>query len=166
MDAFQTFYRQHLRLVYAVAIARKADPALAEDWTQETFFRAWRQFSRLQTLPPPAQQAWLVRTVRHLAIDHWRRTRHAVLIEPAETHRPLAEEVVLRLDILQALARLEETDRQMVVLRYMLQMDSREIGQLLQLPEGTVRFRLQKCRAVLAEQLVAWNPDRKGAPHE
>ncbi len=165
MDAFETFYRQHLRLVYAVARARNADPALAEDLTQETFFRAWRAFALLEPMIPAAQQAWLVRTVRHLAIDHWRRTRHARFLLPDQPTRTLAEQSALRLDVAEALTRLEEEDRQIVVFRYGLQMTSREIGELLEMPEGTVRYRLQQCRAVLAETLAAWNPHPKGTPY-
>jgi|SRR5579871_2851124 len=161
MDAFETFYREHVRLVFAVAVARHTDTALAEDLTQETFFRAWRHFPRLAVLPPQAQQAWLVRTVRNLAIDHWRSARHGVLVELPPADRPLAERIALRVDVAHALDRLEEQDRQIVVLRYCLGISSREIGDLLQMAEGTVRFRLQKARRLLAERLAVWNPERE-----
>jgi RNA polymerase sigma-70 factor (ECF subfamily) len=164
MDAFESFYRDHLRLVYAVAAARVTDPAQVEDLVQDTFFRAWRHFHRLTLLPPQAQRAWLVRTARNLITDHWRAARHAApadLIRAAPA-RPLAERVALRLDVARALLTLREHDRQIVVLRYSLGMNSREIGALLQMPEGTVRFRLKQCRAALAERLAPWDPAKEG----
>jgi RNA polymerase sigma-70 factor (ECF subfamily) len=163
MDAFERFYRDHLRLVYAVAAARLGDPSQAEDLVQEAFFRAWRHFHRIAGLPAPAQRAWLVRTVRNLAVDQWRAARHAVPAEARpEPARPLAERIALRLDVARALVTLAEQDRQIVVLRYGLGMNSREIGDLLQMPEGTVRFRLQQCRAALAERLAPWDPVKEG----
>jgi DNA-directed RNA polymerase specialized sigma24 family protein len=38
-------------------------------------------------------------------------------------------------------------------------MNSREIGEALGMPEGTVRRRLSRCRAALAHHLSAWAPD-------
>jgi len=162
MEAFETFYRDHIKLVYGVAIAREGDPSRAEDLTQDTFFRAWRQYSRLATLPPPAQRAWLVRTVRNLAIDHWRVARHAVFVPPPgdAPDRPLADRIALQLDVTQALSTLAEEDRQIIVFRYYLEMNSREIGELLQIPEGTVRSRLKQCRTRLMRQLASWNPGK------
>jgi RNA polymerase sigma-70 factor (ECF subfamily) len=163
MDAFERFYRDNLRLVYAVATARLNDPSQVEDLVQDAFFRAWRHFHRIASLPAPAQRAWLVRTVRNLVTDQWRAARHTV---PAAAHaepaRPLAERIALRLDVARALVTLAEQDRQIVVLRYGLEMNSREIGELLQMPDGTVRFRLQQCRAALAERLASWDPAQEG----
>jgi RNA polymerase sigma-70 factor (ECF subfamily) len=158
MDEFEVFYRGNLGLVLALARTQGADPDQAEDLAQETFYRAWRHFERLACLEPPAQRAWLVRTLRHLAIDQW---RHESAISRAEQHLVpapmLREQIELRLDLVHALRHLEETDRMVMLLRFLLQMNSREIGEALRLPEGTVRFRLARGRKLLAEQLPGWN---------
>jgi DNA-directed RNA polymerase specialized sigma24 family protein len=65
----------------------------------------------------------------------------------------------LRIDVSRALAGLEPGDREIVILRYFLEMNSREIGEMLQVPEGTVRSRLLRCRQQLAERLSQWRPD-------
>src|SRR5262245_56155672 len=75
MDDLEAFYRRNVRLVYAMALAQDPNPTQAADLTQETFLRAWRHFERLSDMDPPAQRAWLIRTLRHLAIDQWRRER-------------------------------------------------------------------------------------------
>jgi len=115
----------------------------------------------------PAQRVWLARALRNLAIDHWRRERSEREAE-LEANTPaleMPERIALRLDVARALVVLEEIDRQIVVLRYCLGMTSREIGELLRMPEGTVRFRLMQCRRTLAERLAIWNPKETSESH-
>jgi RNA polymerase sigma-70 factor (ECF subfamily) len=156
VSEFESFYRQHLRLVHAVALARTADRDGAEDMTQETFLRAWRSFPHLSGLEPRAQRAWLCRTARNLAIDAWRRKR---LDSAPPAPGSGGEPSDLRLDVARALAELNEGDRELVVMRYLEEMNSREIGEALGLPEGTVRRRLVRCRELLAGHLSQWAPD-------
>jgi DNA-directed RNA polymerase specialized sigma24 family protein len=109
MDDLEALYRGRVRLVYAMALAQDPDPTRAEDLTQETFLRAWRHTERLATMDPPAQRAWLIRTVRHLAIDAWRWERafpHEALA-PSCPSLPPADRVALRLDVVRALGTLE-----------------------------------------------------------
>src|SRR5436305_8566282 len=138
MSDFEAFYRANLRLVYAMALARDANPGRAEDLTPETFLRAWQHRERRSELEPLAQRAWLVRTVENLAIDVWRRERWFTteLPERPDPSPGLTEGAALRLDVARALAALEEADRELVILRYFLQMNSREIAEMLGLAEG------------------------------
>jgi len=155
MSDFEAFYRANVRLIYALARARNA--AEAEDLTQETFLRAWQHFGRLSRAEPPAQRAWLVRTLRNLATDVWRRQRaDAVWREPLP--EPESDRADLRADLQHALKTLDGHDREIVTMRYLEEMNSREIGEALGLPEGTVRRRLAECRGVLAQHLSQWAP--------
>src|SRR5215470_7636204 len=101
MNEFDAFYRCNLRLVYAMALARGLPPCAAEDLTQETFLRAWRHFGLLSGLEPLAQRAWLLRTLRNLASDAWRRRRPVVgeLHEDEGPSEEPAERAALRLDV-------------------------------------------------------------------
>ena len=159
MDKFDAFYHTHMRFVYAIALSRGVPPCEAEDLTQETFLRAWNHFWQVAAFELPAQRAWLRRVLHNLANDAWQRNRSLITEEeqavaPAES----VENMALRLDVARALSRLEEKDREIAVLRYFLQMNSREIGELLQIPESTIRRRLMDCRKQLAEQLLSWGP--------
>ena len=126
MEHFERFYRDNVRWVLAVAAGRAAGAVQAEDLTQETFLRAWQHYPVVSQLPLPAQRAWLVQTVRHLATDDWRRqVRNGG--RPAVGDSP-AEPVELRLDVDAALAELSPEDRDLVAMRYVEGMNSREIG--------------------------------------
>jgi RNA polymerase sigma-70 factor (ECF subfamily) len=156
MGEFERFYRSHVRLVQALALSRTGEAGAAEDVTQETFLRAWRNFGEVGPLPPPAQRAWLLRTARNLAIDRWRRQQRESQAIPDP--QPEAWPAELQMDVAAALAELAEGDRELVMMRYVEEMNSREIGEVLGVPEGTVRRRLSRCREVLAARLSQWDP--------
>ena len=162
MVEFETFYRKHVRLVYGLARARAGGPEQAEDLTQETFLRAWRSFGGLSGMEPAAQRAWLMRTVRNLSIDAWRRREVEVVgstMVAGSAWEGAQQESELHLDVVAALGELEEGDRELVVMRYVEEMNSREIGEALGRPEGTVRRRLARCRELLARRLAQWGPE-------
>ena len=159
MSEFEAFYREHVGLVHALARGRSADAWQAEDLAQDTFLRAWQHFGSLSGLGPPVQRAWLARTLRNLSIDAWRRNSAAP--ELLEDDAPAAageEQAALRIDLAQALSQLGDMDREMVMLRYLGDLNSREIGEAMGIPEGTVRRRLAESRETLAEHLSAWAP--------
>jgi RNA polymerase sigma-70 factor (ECF subfamily) len=166
MNDFEAFYRQNLRLVYATVLARRADREFAEDVAQETFYRAWRHFSRLSKVEPPAQRAWLVQTATRVIIDEWRREQRrreerGATVGNTPTDAAEESEVALRVDAARALAELDEMDRQIVLLRYFSQVNSNEIGKMLDMPESTVRYRLAQARRALATHLMVWRGERE-----
>jgi RNA polymerase sigma-70 factor (ECF subfamily) len=167
-DEFEQFYRENVRLVYATAMAQTANSAAAEDLTQETFVRAWKNLSLLRPMDPPMRRSWLLRTVRNAVIDTFRQESRREAREMADWEMVASKgdagstASALRVDVARALAGLRVTDREIVVLRYFGELTSREIGETLGIPEGTVRQRLTECRRTLSELLASWDaPNRQ-----
>jgi RNA polymerase sigma-70 factor (ECF subfamily) len=110
---------------------------------------------------------WLARLTRNLLIDHYRRTRQDRATDSIEEQLPLLEErtaASARTDgllagreageILQgALGKLSPELRETVILRDLEQLEYREIAEVLRVPEGTVKSRLNRGRAELARLL-------------
>jgi RNA polymerase sigma-70 factor (ECF subfamily) len=159
MADFEIFYRSHVQMVYALVLSRAGDRAAAEDMTQETFLRAWQSFQVIAGLEAAAQRAWLIRTARNLTVDAWRR-EEIRRSSSLHTDPPAADESSpeLHLDISQALTELDDEQRELVIMRYIFGMDSREIGQVAGIPPGTVRRRLAEARKLLADRLRQWAP--------
>lgn len=161
-DEFEQFYRENVWLVYATAMAQTANSAAAEDLTQETFLRAWNNLALLRPMAPPMRRSWLLRTVRNATIDTFRQESRREAREIADRDSVTSKAdtsstvSVLRVDIARALAGLRVTDREIIVLRYFGELNSREIGETLGIPEGTVRQRLTECRRILSELLAPW----------
>lgn len=65
----------------------------------------------------------------------------------------------LRQEVQQALSKLAADDRALVVMRYFSDLNSREIADIVGIPESTVRGRLRAARQKLAKDLASWNDE-------
>jgi len=86
------------------------------------------------------------------AISDWR--------EPSPSQRVETQEMVDHLHV--ALGQLDESFRAILVLRDIEQMDYHQIGQVLELPRGTVKSRLFRARLALRQKLEAMDITRSG----
>jgi RNA polymerase sigma-70 factor (ECF subfamily) len=162
--AWDTIVRQHWRKVFNVAYKFVGRHDEAEDLTQDIFLKI---FKALNTFDRRANfQTWIVSISRNLCIDHYRSVRKerqtiarevdTTELQPASRERTpyaLAEHRDLRAQLKQALETLPSTLRTAVVLRDLQELSYQEIADQLQLPEGTVKSRINRGRLELARQL-------------
>jgi RNA polymerase sigma-70 factor (ECF subfamily) len=159
---FSRIFDRHRHAVHAYFLGRVADPELARDLLQETFLRAWRRLSEIGPLPDARQRAWLFTVARNLAIDSYRASAARREAEDALRHQAATQETTVAGPHLQAelgerLARLDAAIRglpedQRVILSMATAggLTSRQIGEALGVPAGTVRYRLSQARKQLA----------------
>ena len=138
---FAHVYSQHVWRVYGFLAYRVGDRDTAEDLTQATFERALRAWSRFD--PRRASEStWLLAIARNLLIDHYRRDR-SNLTDPIEDHLgpvvPGPEEQLASAELVSALARLSDRDREVVALRFGGDMTGPEIAHLLGLSLANVQ---------------------------
>lgn len=140
-DAFAELYRRHFGAVYRVAYLVCQDAAAAEDIAQEAFLAAVRNLDRFE--PGRPVRPWLARIASNRAID-WMRARNR-RAESALEEAPAPEAGTMAPDEVPALiARLPAEQRQVVALRFVLDLTPGEIAVLLDLPRGTVNSRLRR----------------------
>ena len=163
-SAWERIVRLHWRRVFNVAYKFVGRHDEAEDLTQEIFLKI---FKSLDTFDRRANfQTWLVSVSRNLCIDHYRSVRKerqtidrdidADDLAPATAEPgPMAAlEQRDRISLLRdALAALPETLRTAVVMRDIQELSYQDIAGRLQLPEGTVKSRINRGRAELARQI-------------
>lgn len=140
------------RLVNAVALLT-GDVSAAEDAVQEALVRAWIRSDRgdvIESLP-----AWIAVAAMNLTRSRWRRVTAERRARARLASAVARDDVrsVDRVDVERALAGLPRRQRQIAVLRYFLQMDTREVADALGVTEGTVKNSLSKARAALAVDL-------------
>ena len=150
----EALFSRHWRPAYRAAYLVVHDAAAAEDIAQEAFLSAVRHLDRFDRRRPFGP--WLHRIVVNRAID-WARARAArdeASPEPLEqlgADDPPGEG--LSPQIVEALRLLPPEHRAVIVLRYLLDYTPGEIGELLELPRGTVNSRLRRGLDALAERL-------------
>jgi len=164
--AWEELVRVHTRRVYSVCFRFTGADSEAQDLTQEVFLRVFRTLKSFRT-GEGTFGVWLNRLTRNLLIDHYRRTKQERSTDSIEEQLPRIEEsnaITARTDsmlagreaseLLQgALKKLSPELRETVILRDIEEMEYREIAQVLQVPEGTVKSRLNRGRAELARLL-------------
>lgn len=150
----EALFLRHWRPAYRAAYLVVHDAAAAEDIAQEAFLSAVRHLDRFDRRRPFAP--WLHRIVVNRAID-WARARSARPETPgeevgrAQAPEPTAE--ALSPQVVDALRLLSPEHRAVIVLRYLLDYTPGEIGELLELPRGTVNSRLRRGLDALADEL-------------
>jgi RNA polymerase sigma-70 factor, ECF subfamily len=138
--------------VNAVALASGSYPA-AEDAVQEALVRAWirsERGERVESLP-----AWVAAVALNQTRSAWRRSMaerraRSRLPERSATAAPSEEQ----LEVAQALASLPRRQREVAVLRFLLEMSTAEVAAALGIGEGTVKSSLSRARAHLVEALA------------
>jgi RNA polymerase sigma-70 factor (ECF subfamily) len=162
--AWEAIVRQHWRKVFNVAYKFVGRHDEAEDLAQEIFLKI---FKSLDTFDRRANfQTWLISVSRNLCIDHYRSVRkERETIDPdvdtsdlapaAKDAGPIAAlEQRDRVTLLrQAISALPETLRQAVLMRDIQELSYQEIADRLDLPEGTVKSRINRGRTELARQI-------------
>jgi RNA polymerase sigma-70 factor, ECF subfamily len=159
-SAFAMLVRRHFRAAFATAMAVLGEPADAEDVTQDAFVTV---LERLDECDPERFTAWLLRIVRNHAISAQRRSRvrSATPLDLATHVRSDSDPAAdarrsrLRDRLVAALAGLSEKQRQVLLLHDLEGYKHREIGALLDMPEGTVRYTLFQARRAARERLGA-----------
>jgi RNA polymerase sigma-70 factor (ECF subfamily) len=156
--AYDELVRRYLRPAYAVALSVVLEPADAEDVAQDAFIAA---LERLDSCQPDRFAAWLMRIVRNRAISLQRR-RRVRRAEPLEwaagvksTGDPGSDldRANLRERLTAAMSTLPEKQREVLLLHDLEGWRHREIGEVLGMKEGTVRYTLFQARRAVRERL-------------
>jgi RNA polymerase sigma-70 factor (ECF subfamily) len=162
--AWESIVRQHWRKVFNVAYKFVGKHHEAEDLTQDIFLKV---FKSLETFDRRANfQTWLISVSRNLCIDHYRSVRKERetidrAVDPGQLtpaspdagpHAALEQRdrvVLLR----EAMQSLPDALRTAVLLRDIQELTYQEIADRLELPEGTVKSRINRGRTELARQI-------------
>jgi len=134
------------------------DPSLADDLVQDTVERALNK-SHLYD-PSRPLKAWLFAILRNLHISEVRRVGRTRIVKAVEDMAPAEQAVdggqesrVGIRSIAEALARLPEANREVILLIALEDMSYRDCAEIIGVPVGTVMSRLSRGRAALRDLL-------------
>ncbi len=172
MEALGELYEEYKTPIFRTALAITRDSGAAEDILQECFVRLFASADRLSTDRPIGP--WLYRVAVNLSCDwiqnHRRWSRISEGLEQwLHSLRPAPEREVenreLQERVRAAIENLPLAQQVVVVLFYLEGLSLKEIAEILEVPEGTVKSRLHYGREALKEALAEWQP-RRGVVYE
>jgi RNA polymerase sigma factor (sigma-70 family) len=162
-DAFSALAASVVDRLYATAVLILRDHSMADDATQETLVRAWRDLPSLRD--PDRFDAWLRRLLVNACRDEGRRHRRR---RPEMTLLPIHEPTVGDSSVVLAnrdalergFRRLSPDHRAVVVLHHYLGLSLPEVADATDVPLGTAKSRLHHATRALRAALEA---DARGA---
>jgi RNA polymerase sigma-70 factor (ECF subfamily) len=176
-EAYGTIYTRYFGRVYGYLRLVLKDHHDAEDTTQEVFARALKALPRYEHRGRPFR-AWLFTVVRNAAIDRMMERDQVTPMEEEEVARirqgtgEVAElpdlDWITDPDLALLIERLTLLQRQVLLLRYMFDLDYRQIGAILGKSEDSVRAQNYQALEFLRERLARLGrsglTSPKGAP--
>jgi RNA polymerase sigma-70 factor, ECF subfamily len=154
--AFARIVAAHHPAMLRVAYGICGDTEVARDAVQAAWLIAWRKLGSVRE--PKHLRSWLVTVAanetRHLVRRHHTASVREIPIEPFDSPREDGQAgAISRVDLANALRRLNTDDRTLIALRYGAGLDSAEIGPFLGLSPAGVRSRLMRLMARLRKEL-------------
>lgn len=178
--AFGALVRRYQRRVYATALHILGNHGDADDVTQETFVRAYRGVRSFDGRSDFF--TWLYRITVNTALNHVRSNKRATALGTAGAtevdhaggrpealgvpERTPAEWLSLSQEVqrvLTAIGGLSPPLRVTLVLATVEQLPYKQIAEILDVPEGTVAWRVNEARRILRERLAEKSPNDASA---
>jgi len=157
-QALEALIREYQRPVYNAAYRILGNPDDAADATQAAFLKAFENLDRYD--PNYKFFSWIYRIVINESINQRNRTRDQ---QPLDDNQPAADsgpdstveagDVALRIQ--DGLMALNDDYRTVVVLRHFSDLSYRQISEILEIPEKTVKSRLYSARQLMKDRLIA-----------
>ena len=155
-EAFERIYQRHFNRVYRYSLGMTGNVGLAEDVTQEAFYRLLQDGAGASRVVNPL--AWLIRVARNLALDLF--SRGDVPAVPVIRHDPTPEDSLrlrsMRKQILDSVSQLSARQRDCIALREFGGFSYREISETLGISLDEVRVQLHRARRNLRSKLEDW----------
>jgi RNA polymerase sigma-70 factor, ECF subfamily len=166
-EVFDRLYLRYFDRVYAYMKVTLQDASEAEDAAQDVFMRVLEALPRYERRAVPFR-AWLFRIVRNCAINRLRQRKRLRLEEPADLEERADRSLITDGEasswlgdrrLLALVEQLPLAQRQVIVLRYMMQFRFPEIATILERSPDAVRQLHQRALRFLREHFVATDQD-------
>ncbi|MEX2245920.1 MAG: sigma-70 family RNA polymerase sigma factor [Dehalococcoidia bacterium] len=163
-DAFGELYDRHVVRVYRHIYYMVGNAAEAEDLTAQTFLRAWEAIERYQVRGAPFV-SWLLRIAHNLGVSYLRSRRESSQLhdgivdekerrDPESAYERTAEEELVR----EAILRLREEQRQVIILRFIEDLDYREVAEIIGKSVAAIRVIQHRALNALRKQMKLLDP--------
>jgi RNA polymerase sigma-70 factor (ECF subfamily) len=159
-EIFEAEAMQHIDDLYRTATRLTMNQTDADDLVQETFMQAWKSFDHYEL--GTNCRAWLYKILFN-KFDHYRRKKYTQakyfqeadeLVLANSVQKASVPENLTDREVIDALDKLPDHYRSVVLLADLHEFDYKEVAQILDIPIGTVMSRLNRARTQLKKSLA------------
>ena len=164
--AFEEIYKKYGPRVFRFIYWKTSDIEITKDLVQEVFLKAFKKIKKFKIKKEGSISSWLLKIARNTVIDFYRTSKPVTSLESLEdpmiqfassepspfekTSQTLEKEVLEK-----ALKKLPEIQREVLVLRFIEGLSSKEVGKILKKSDGAIRIiqyrALKKLKKILEE---------------
>ena len=158
-DLFDVLYEKYKRLMFKIAMDVLNEPFLAEDAVHDTFIKLAGRMDMVDDADSRRTMRLLVTMTKNTAIDIYRRNSKLFEREISVEDYDECGDAVISFDcdpeddVPEILASLPPIYRDVFLLKYSALYENNEIARILDIPEGTVRQRIARGKALIRKQL-------------
>lgn len=162
-DLFRDLYAVHSKQIFSYLLGRTNNKEIAADLLQDIFLKVWNRIDVVRSIPDDERLYWLFSIASNRLKDYYRRSSNRRKAEDrlrsdGKAHsdgdlsgvlagRERFRELELHID------RLPEELRCMLLMKVIGGMNSAQIGNVMNQPPGTIRYKIAQARRLLAESL-------------
>jgi len=161
---FVKLYDQYAPRIYRFTYLKVNSPQDSEDLTSETFFKFWQNLANKdEKIDNP--RALLYRIANNLVTDFYRKkSRTELILDPEEDNvlakipdkTDLNKRINLNSDMIKvkkALSQIKGEYQNIIIWRYLDDFSAKEISQIMEKPEGTIRVLIHRALSALKKGL-------------
>lgn len=159
-EMFGILYDRYINRIYRYIYYRVADGDMADDLTSVVFLKVWENLPKYTAGKSPFI-AWLYRIAHNAVIDHYRTRKVSVSLNAVSPEIGFVTDFDERLElqcmsqqILDAMSRLPKQQRQVLVLRFVKGLDTRDIARRLGKKQGAIRALQMRALQGLAKYMA------------
>lgn len=143
-QAFSEIYSLYFEKIYRFVYYRVNHKEIAEDLVSEAFLKAWNSLSHIDDAS--SFSPWLYQIARNLVIDYYRAKKNDVDLQSLENILSYEDNIIARTDLslqqinfLAALKKLNSIQELVIKLKFLDELNNREIAVILKKSEGAIR---------------------------
>lgn len=162
-NSFSELVNLHQLFLYNLALRAVSNQQEAQDITQETFIRAWRNIKKFRL--ESSFRTWLYRILMNLCYDRYPRLQRdykSLSIEEEGFDLPVPNRMDQYVDqeelcifVHEHLQSLPEIYRLVLSMRFQQELSYQEIAEIMDMPIGTVKTTIYRAKAQLKERFLA-----------
>ena len=157
MKKFMRIYHNYYKLINAVSYGILGNKHDSEDAVQETLIKILRHIDTVEDLSEERLKGLCIVISRNTALDilrkHRRETEPEYLSENLSKSESFESAVAEEIDVNNAVRTLSDRERDIIYLRYSLDLSYSDISALMNLSEGNVRTILSRAKAKIRMEL-------------